>query len=48
MRHPLSDQTAHAIHDCLMLISSRERELAGSTRIRGPSSNPDLPWSSAP
>ncbi len=29
MRHPLSDQTAQGIHDCLTLITSRERELAG-------------------
>jgi hypothetical protein len=36
MRHPLSDQTAHAIHDCLMLISSRERELAGQNPDQGP------------
>jgi hypothetical protein len=34
MRHPLSDQTAQGIHDCLALIAGRERELAEK--------NPDL------
>lgn len=36
MRHPLSDQTAHAIHDCLTLIASRERERSGNDPNHGP------------
>lgn len=34
MKHPLSDETIESIRQCLAVISSRERELAGDSSAR--------------
>ncbi|HED19184.1 MAG TPA: segregation and condensation protein A [Gammaproteobacteria bacterium] len=38
-KHPLSEQTIHSIRECLMVISSREREL-GETHGRNMNARP--------